>query len=273
VFDARSGRRLAQLEPYGADTRLYWLGSESWRRAELVLVEDPVCFSGGCGVEFRPIASTNAPLDAEVSVQAALPAGLLAVFAADHAPGVAGLFVYPEERDLPLKGMPASPTVVVADAQRDRAFVVSSGGVVARVDRIGRSPRVTYHRVALDGSPFEAAWAGGDRIALWGEHGLGTIDVRTWETNAIASGIDHALATPYGILGWGADGGLAAYRPHGGLRFRVLVGLRVRSVVALGRYAYVRAGRRYTVDLETGRVLGRAQENVELAQPSYVAIR
>lgn len=174
---------------------------------------------------------------------------------------------------IPLKGMPSAPTVVVAEPTRRRVFVVSSGGVVARVDRVDQKPSTSYHPVALNGGRFEAAWAGGDRIALWGADGLGTIDIRTWQTQAIDEEIAHAVATPYGLVGWGASGGISVYRPHGALRFRVLTDKHVRSAEALGRYLYVRADHhRYSVDLESGRLLGRVRDDAQLAHPSYVVI-
>ena len=71
-----------------------------------------------------------------------------------------------------LPRMPTSaPFQVVADVAHDRVYVVSSAGLVAEVDRIAdidRQPRVRYHRVTLNGRPFQAMWAGAGKYRALG---------------------------------------------------------------------------------------------------------
>jgi hypothetical protein len=117
----------------------------------------------------------------------------------------------------------AAPFQVVADVAHDRLFVLSGGGLVAEVDRVGHRPHITYHTVSLNGQPFEPARAGDGRIALWDQDGLGTIDTRSWTTHPIASGVTDAVATQYGLAAWTNDPGkridrLQARRQHADTR-------------------------------------------------------
>jgi hypothetical protein len=171
-----------------------------------------------------------------------------------------------------------APYDVAADALHDRLFVVSSAGLVAQITNASRRPRITYHRVDLNGRPFAASWAGEGKIALSGEDGLGTIDTRTWETRAIAGGVDRSYPTAFGIAAWkdGSTDGLTVYRLDGRRRFRVLVGRRLQSVLAVGGYFYADtvSGARYSVDLRTGRVVrvGVPAAGAMIIAPSFVAI-
>jgi DNA-binding beta-propeller fold protein YncE len=125
----------------------------------------------------------------------------------------------------------------------------------------------------LGGGDFEAAWAGNDRIAVWGANGLGVIDTRGWTTSSLAPAATGAAATRYGIVAWNAnaaDGATVFARD--GRRLHVLTGKTVRHVAAFGRYAYARvAASQYSVDLTTGRVRRiRADAAVEI--PSLVSL-
>lgn len=148
------------------------------------------------------------------------------------------------------------------------------------------TPRVSYHHVDLNGRDFQAAWAGQGRIVLTGVDGLGTIDTRTWTTQAISPVGGPILTTPYGIVNWtpGAEG-IRVYGPDGILKFTALQHHVVQASerngrpvagwippVALGRYLYISADRRTTIDLATGRVIGPARKDAQPAAPSYVPI-
>ena len=174
----------------------------------------------------------------------------------------------------------------VADVLHDRFFLISKDGTVAEVTNVSSTPRVSYHHVDLNGRDFRAAWAGQGRIVLTGADGLGTIDTRTWTTQAISPDGGSILTTPYGIVNWTPDAeGIRVYRPDGTLKFTVLDHQVVQASerngrpvpgwippVVLGRYLYILAGHRTTIDLATGRVIGPARPDARLAVPSYVPI-
>ena len=179
-----------------------------------------------------------------------------------------------------LPRMPAdAPFGVVGDVARSRVFAISSDGLVAEIDRIkdvDRGPRVRYHQVDLNGRPFQAAWAGANRIALWGEDGLGTIDTRTWTTHAIAAHVTNAITTPFGIAAWTdnpADG-VTVYRPDGTQRLRVLAGKRIKTAQAVGDYLYADTVKhaRYSVNLRTGEVIRTLRQDATILVPDIVAI-
>jgi hypothetical protein len=165
----------------------------------------------------------------------------------------------------------ATAFTVAADTYRDRLFVLSAGGLIAELDHVAE---LSYHSVTLSGRPFQAAWAGRGRIALWGADGLGLIDTRDWSAHAVAPGVTDVVATPRGLIAWNRNGndGLAVYRPDGSLRFRRLAGKAVQSVVSLGVYAYVTAGDRYSVNLRTGRVSGPLVSSAQVVVPDIVDI-
>jgi hypothetical protein len=171
------------------------------------------------------------------------------------------------------------PFGVVADVAHDRLFFISSAGLIAEIDRInerGRRPRVRYHDVDLNSRPFNAAWAGAGRIALWGADGLGTIDTRTWTTHAIAPNVTNAITTPFGIAAWTdnpADG-LTVYRPQGKPRLRALVGERIKAVRTVGSFVYADTDgdARYSIDLRTGKVVRTLRPDATILVPNIVAI-
>jgi hypothetical protein len=175
------------------------------------------------------------------------------------------------ERGIHLPQMPDTEFAVAADVAADRLFVVSTAGIVGEVDRVGGTPRVTYHTVSLNGRGFHAVWAGAGRIALWGADGLGLIDTRDWSTHAVAADVTAVARTSYGLLATGNDG-LALYRPTGALAFRRLHGHSVGSVVAIGRYAYAEtdAGR-FSIDLSSGRLTGPLASRARIVQSSLDA--
>ena len=176
---------------------------------------------------------------------------------------------------------------VVADALHDRAFVISRDGTVTQVDRISTTPRVTMHHVDLNGRGLEAAWAGQGKIAVWGQDGLGTIDTRTWTTQSVDAEARSALATPHGIVAWAyGKPGVRVYRPDGTLRFAVLEDERIKPLyddkgrpvagypkpVVVGRYLYIVGDTRASIDLVSGRVVGRPRPDAKVAAPTLVPI-
>jgi len=139
----------------------------------------------------------------------------------------------------------------------------------------GVGPSVTDLQVRLSGHPFSAGWIGHNRIALWGQDGLGYINLRTQTVHPVASDATSALPTPYGAVGWNPENatGLALYGADGTLRFRTLGGRSVSSVQLLGPYVYARAGRRrFSVDLRNGRLTGPLASGAALIAPSLVPI-
>jgi hypothetical protein len=161
---------------------------------------------------------------------------------------------------------------VVVDVAHDRLFEVSSAGLVAEVDHVRRGPAVRYHRVALNGRPFSAAWSGGGRIALWGQDGLGTIDTRTWTTHSLAPAIVGAVGTPFGLAAW-SEQGITVYRPAGTVRLHALAGLAVQSAQSVGDYLYAQSGaRRYAINLRTGVTYGPLSARATIVTPGFVSI-
>ena len=181
------------------------------------------------------------------------------------------------EAEIELPKMSATaPFRVVTDITRSRVFAISSAGLVAQIDGVfAEHPTIRYHRIPLNGRPFEAAWAGGGRIALWGQEGLGTIDVRTWTTRAVAPGVIGAVATPYGLAAWtNGPGGLSVYGPDGTRRLRVLTGKRIKAARAVGAYLFADTddNSRYSIDLRTGKTTGPNPSTATIVAPSLVAI-
>jgi hypothetical protein len=281
VVDARTGRVVRRYAVGVSGVMAYWLGGElplSRKDGPLLAAEsDVTCWSHGCGIEYEGIgagASEGWEAETVALLRRRIVIGAGAEFLATLEPPrlSSGPF---GAREIPLPGLPrSSPMRVVADVAADRLYAISSGGVIAEVDGASDRASVTYHRVDLNGQPFQAIWAGRGRIALWGADGLGTIDTRTWTTKAVAPAATGAIATPYGIATWVGEspGGLSVYRPNGTLRFSVLTGKVVRSAETAGSYLYVRAGHRYAIDLTNGRVLGRVPDSVRLALPSFVPL-
>jgi hypothetical protein len=182
--------------------------------------------------------------------------------------------------DLP--GLPSDspyPHAFASDPRRDRLFVISGAGIVAEVDlapeMFGLPPNVSYHRVALNGWPVQAAWAGNGQIAVWGAGGLARMDTGDWSLHPLDADVTDVLATRHGLVVWkrGGRDGLAVYRPGGALRFRVLRGRSVTSVASLGPYAYVHAGGRFSVNLRNGRVTGPLKSRARPILPDLVGIR
>jgi len=106
---------------------------------------------------------------------------------------------------------PGGEEIAAAAAEHGAAIVQRHGGgdggyvLPHQIDHVANRWRISYHAVALNGQPFEATWAGAGKIALWGADGLGMIDTRSWTTQAVASGVTHAVATPLGLAAWGTD--------------------------------------------------------------------
>jgi hypothetical protein len=177
--------------------------------------------------------------------------------------------------DLPgLPSNPSYPNAFAADPRHDRFFVISAAGVVAEVDL---PTAVSYHQVALAGGPVQAAWAGNGQIAVWGAGagGLARINTRNWSVHPIATDITDVVATRHGLVAWtrGGSKGVAVYLPSGALRLRVLRGHTVSSVASLGPYAYVSAGRRFSVNLCNGRVAGPLKSRAQPILPDVVGIQ
>ena len=293
ILDTASGRVLRRVREVNAE-ELYWLGSEGNSRRSPALVVTAVfaCFSGGvpngvCGDEVNA-AWTNDPRgypgatiisdEFFVDVDQALRTRLVltsdnprGIVLQPRAPGDSSIKQYIE-----LEGMPEDAGFQIAtDVLHDRVFVVTTTGQIARISRATTAkPVVDYHRVALNGRPFEAAWAGAGRIAVWGEDGLGTIDTRTWTTDAIAARVIGAVATRYGIAAWTDGPDLSVYRPDGSRRLRLLEGTQVSAARAIGAYLYVdtKLKTRYAIDLRTGKSVGPLKTSAQIIAPSFVTI-
>ncbi len=279
VLDTATGQLVRDYESDYPPERLYWLGvvERGGRRSDLLVSSHYACSTQVCGNEFGLVSpEEGSALDTNGEVTAALPQGVVIQY---EDPTVLLVFgdYYGNSVDILLPRMPEkAPFGVVADVAHNRLFAVSSAGLVAQIDEIGDGPRVRYHRVGLNGRPFQAAWAGTGRIALWGEDGLGTIDTRTWTTHAIAADVRQAVATPFGIAAWTdnpADG-VTVYTPDGSERFRVLPGKRVKTATAVGDYLYAdTAGHtRYSINLRTGKVTRTLRPDARILVPDIVAI-
>jgi len=293
IVDTATGRVLRRVRDVHAE-ELYWLRGEGVSRRSPALVVSAVlaCASGGvpggvCGDEVD-VAWTNDPrrypggstdtFD-NFAVDQALRTRV--VLTSDNPDGIV---LGPHERGdsaidpyIDLAGMPDDARFqVVADVLADRVFVVTTAGQIARISRASSAkPVVDYRSAELNGRPFEAAWAGAGRIAVWGEDGLGTIDTRTWTTHAIAGGITGAIATRYGIAAWtGGPDGLSVYRPDGSRRLHLLEGTHVTVARATGVYLYVDTTleTRYAIDLRTGKSVGPLETRAQIIEPSFVTI-
>jgi hypothetical protein len=276
VLDTASGRRLARYDNLDTSMGIYWLGGERLGASgdALLFAVGFECLSSGCGYEPTRIG-TDQIIGTTVPNEpvALLREGL--VFADN--PSVVDVYRGGDAADI-IVNVPrmqsTAPFRVVADALRDRLFVIAAAGLVAEIDHVARRPHITYHMVALNGRPFEAAWAGVGRIALWGQNGLGTIDTRTWTTQPVAAGVTGAVATPFGLAAWTDNplGGLTVYRPDGSSRLHVLAGKAVRAARAVGGYLYVDADARYSINLRTGKVTGPLPSDATIITPTLVSI-
>jgi hypothetical protein len=290
VVNSRTGTVRERYDYLDTDGWAYWLGGEatccgSDTSGKLVL-EGFDCGSAGngCGSVYAVLDSGVRTIQVDGGTLSVLPEGLLVPNGADD------VFFYPsmKPRYFDLRPLPDNaPAAWVTDTMRRRIYVVSSGGMVAQIDRLGRrKPRVSYHPVDLNGHSFEADWAGQGRLALWGEDGLGTIDTRTWTSHAISADVRSALTTSHGIVAWRyGTAGVRVYRQDGSLRFTVLSDKVIPGdtinpwlppssgpPIVAGPYLYVWADHRYTIDLRTGRVIGRARPDARIATPSYISI-
>jgi hypothetical protein len=285
VVDSATGRVVHRYEDMGDTTGaggalggLYWLGGSDARPSILGVGLD--C-TNSCVVELAPVGHGVSDADYPAyATRAVLGEGVVLVYG-----DPTGLEVYRDRSHDVGIDLPQMPPValgsfgrgtdfaVVADVAHDRLFAVSGAGLVAEVDHVATKPSVSYQTVNLNGKPFDAAWAGGGKIALWGEDGLGMIDTRTWMTQAVAANVTGAVATPLGLAAWTADPAdrLSVYRSDGSKRLRVLIGTPIRTVQALGKFLYVDAGR-YSVDLRTGNVFGPLKRRIAVITPSLVPI-
>jgi hypothetical protein len=274
VLDSATGRLMRRYRQGGNTGDLYWLGGENPHAADMLLVEVNFgCYSSGCEYGILTLGvERDDGFNADVGgIAAALRGGLVFEGGGLSVFGRKGFQV-----DITLRRMPKdAPQRVVADVARDRLFVVSSAGVIAEIRDAVRHPVVTYHPVALNGRPFNAAWVGRGRIALWGADGLGTIDTRTWSTRSIEAGVIGAVATRLGIAAWKDDaGGLLTYQPNGRAMLHVLDGKQVTSALAVGDYLYAetKGDGRYSVNLRTGAIVGPLPPEVWIAVPTLSAI-
>jgi len=282
LLDGTTGRVVRRIGEAGSEEQIYWLGGDgtAGTRPELLVGVTFGCWSLGCGNEYTIVGSGGSSgYEGEPETVAALREGLAFAYVPTKVYVYGPDYGLGNDIDIELPRMPTSaPFQLVADVAHSRLFAVSSAGMVAEIDRFGdlrRKPRVRYHRVALNGRPFAATWAGAGKLALWGKDGLGTIDTRTWSTQAIAPGVTGAVATPFGLATWTADpaDGLTVYRPDGRRRLRVLAGKRIHTTVAVGGYLYADvADDRYSVDLRTGKVTGPLSRDARILAPDLVAI-
>jgi hypothetical protein len=288
IVDTARGGVLRRVRDVHAE-ELYWLGGEGDDRRAPALVVSAVfaCGTGVCGDEVD-VAWANDPRGYPggtdifdkffVDVDQALRTRV--VLTSDNPKGIALGPRGPGDSSInpyiDVAGLPDDAGFQIAtDVLNDRVFVVTTTGQIARISRAsGAKPVVDYHSVALNGRPFNAAWAGAGRIALWGEDGLGTIDTRTWTTHAIAGRVIGAVATRYGIAAWTDGSDLSVYRPDGSRRFRLLEGIRVTAARAVGAYLYVDTTlkTRYAIDLRTGTSNGPLKTSAQIIGPSFVTI-
>ena len=274
VVDVASGRVLWRYNGLGDTLGLYWLGGERLKvpGGAVLMAVTFDCASLGCGDEFTIVGQGDSVDFNDDDPVGALPEGVVMSFASAKV-----IIVYGQvDEEIGLKQMPlAAPHRLVVDVAHDRLFQISSAGIVAEVDHVATRPTVTYHRVELNGQPFQAVWAGAGKIALWGKDGLGTIDTRTWKTHAIAPGVTDVVATPFGLATWTNDpnDGLTVYRPDGSLRLGMgLEGKRVKAVYRAGEYLYVDANARHSVNLRTGTVTGPLRSNATIVEPEMVPL-
>ena len=285
VIDTATGRLLRRYETTDFDERLYWLGGEGTRRDPYLLVVNHgfACWSFGCGYEFHTLDPVNGYLGDDgfggETTNAILRTGVVIEYAGvPKALTVYGTAIRDgDDTDIILPRMSSTaPFRVVADVAHHRLFAISSAGLVAEINRPDNGARIRYHPVNLNGGLFEAAWAGAGKIALWGKDGLGTIDTRTWTTQAIAAPVEGVVATPFGLAVWSDDPAPAdVYRPDGRKRLRVLPGHRIESAQAVGEYLYADTDAfkaRYSINLRTGKVRGPLRRNATILVPDIVAI-
>ena len=300
VAVAASGRRLLVLDTAtGRIVRTYrlgddpngldWLGGDGLdiarSRPELLVAAFHDCWTNKCDHAYQVVGpeGTSGGVNYTGGVTAALRKG--AVLDYDQPTellflGSAKVFGRYGDILVELPRMPTgAPYSLVADVAHDRLFSISSAGLVAEIDRIDhshRAPRVRYHPVGLNGRRFKAAWVGQGRIALWGEDGLGTIDIRTWTTQAIAPHVTGAVATPFGIAAWtdGPADGLTVYRPDGRKRLRVLEGngSRPPEPSAATSTPTPTDNARYSINLRTGKVSRTLRPDARILVPDLVAI-
>ena len=285
ILDAATGRHIRWVrEPGDSSEGLFWLGGDGTKGShrELLIAESFGCHSQGCGTEYSVCGTGYADsFNASPVSTAALTEGLVFAFdptevylyGSDDYFGKANSYSY---FGIGLARLPKdAPFKVVSDALRHRVFVVSSAGLVAQIENVARKCKVTYHRVPLNGRSFKAAWAGGNRIALLGESGLGTINVGNWTTHHIAPAVTGTVATKFGLAAWTSNpaDGVTLYRPDGRMMWRLLEGKAVRSAVTVGDYLYVDADARYSVNLQTGAVFGPVASDVTIVTPDLPRIR
>ena len=270
VLGTATGRLFYKYREVDAST-VYWLGGEGSVIGSILVTVG----QSSSGPEFA-VLGADAAFDYDDYPESVAPLKDGLTFAFD--PQYLETLDPINQDEFDLSKLPATgPFQVVGDVLHDRVFVVSSTGLVAEIGPlfdVTRNPRIRYHRVDLNGRPFQAAWAGAGKIALWGEDGLGTIDTRTWKTHALAVEVTHALATRFGIAAWGNDPaqGLTVYRPDGKRLLRVLRGKNVQAARSVGHYLYADADARYSVDLRNGKVTGPLSRKARILTPDLVAI-
>ena len=271
VLDTSTGRVLERWsEVGGTENGFYWLGDE------LLVTVGFHCSSGVCGDELSVVGSGATDVYEALEPVAVLREGLVLASSPTYLLAWGPLQTNREAEIELSKMSAAAPFYVVTDVTRSRVFAISSAGLIAQIDRIfSEHPTIRYHRVALNGRPFEAAWAGGGKIALWGPDGLGAIDTRTWAAHAVAPAVTGALATRYGLAAWtsGPDG-LSVYTPDGTRRLHVLPGKRIKTARAVGTYLYADTDddARHSIDLRTGKTSGPLPATATIIAPTLVAI-
>lgn len=289
-LDSRTGHALRPVVAGDYQyASFYWFGGERFgaHGAANLLATVMDCGSGGCWLNYFDATTENVASaeNTEAYLQDppwyVFPAGLV-VAADDGALALVTSVAYTGFIGWQVLLDDSRPYQANAsDVAHDRLFMLTNNGAVAEIDHVGGQPQIHYHQVTLSGQTFQATWAGQGRIALLGADGLGTIDTLSWTAQSLDAQAQMVLPTPYGIVVVedASVGGISVYRPGGGRRFTALAGMTIGDpsdrgpdpLVALGRYLYVVAdGHRYTVDLASGHVLGRARYNVRLALPSYV---
>jgi hypothetical protein len=272
VVDRANGR-VVQIFEEGVDATLglYWLRGErlTGRNPALLVPLSYDCDSGGCGYDFEPLAGGSYSGGPTGTPQfATLENGFVFARGPQHVQTYDGDNI----KAFTLPQMPGrAPFWIVADAARDRAFLISSGGTVAEIDHPVRKPTVTYHPVTLGGLPFRAGWAGQNTIALWGQSGLRTINTNDWTVRTITPNPTDAVMTGEGIAAWTADpaDGLSVYRTDGTRHFTVLSGSTVHTARAVGQFLYVNTtDARYAINLRNGKTFGPLRSDATPIGPS-----
>jgi hypothetical protein len=175
--DSRTGRQLRSLTGTAPDAALYWFGGERFGRrgGARILADYWEAGSFGNWVTYSDLESGGETW-LEDEAWEVFPEGLV-VWDEDVLGLVDGIGTYGFSWTT-LPGDQRHYAQSAADISHDRLYMLARDGTVAQIDHVGQRPKVSYHHVDLNGKPFEAAWAGHGRIAVWGADGLSARSTR-----------------------------------------------------------------------------------------------